>query len=97
MESELYPAAYFRGKLIEDVDLSRDGDYSVRAKGRLAVHGVSQERIIKTSISVKGKKMRARADFMVPLSDHDITVPRLVHQKIAEEIAVSVDAELTAQ
>ena len=47
LESDKFPRASFEGKIIEDIDLSRNGSYTIRAKGNLTVHGVVQERIIK--------------------------------------------------
>src|ERR1043165_8743752 len=40
MESVRFPEAAFLGKIIEDVDLTKNGAYLVRAKGRLLVHGL---------------------------------------------------------
>lgn len=94
MESDKFPKASFAGKIIEQIDWATDGTYSVRAKGKLKVHGVEQERIIKSQVVVAGKKIHINSSFTVPLSDHNITIPRIVYQKIAEEIAVTIDADL---
>lgn len=94
MESKKFPKASFTGKIIEDIDFQKNGTYSVRAKGKLNIHGVEQERIIKSQLDVSGDKIRVQAAFNVPLADHNITIPKIVYQKIAEEIAVTVDAEL---
>lgn len=94
METKKYPKASFSGKIIEDVDFQKNGTYSVRAKGKLSIHGVEQERIIKSQLEVNGNKLRVQSNFKVPLADHNITIPKVVYQKIAEEIAVTVDAEL---
>lgn len=94
METDKYANATFTGKIIEKIDFNRDGVYPVRVKGKLAIHGVEQERIIKGTLEVSGRKLRAKASFSVPLTDHNITIPKIVHQKIAEEIAVNVEAEL---
>ncbi|MBK6966366.1 MAG: YceI family protein [Bacteroidales bacterium] len=53
IEAGKYPQSTFKGKIIEQVDLSVDGDYQVRAKGVLNIHGIDQERIIKADIKVK--------------------------------------------
>ncbi|HND88454.1 MAG TPA: YceI family protein, partial [Saprospiraceae bacterium] len=94
LESVKYPRATFTGKIIEKVDFQQDGTYTVRAKGQLSVHGVEQERIIKSTLELKGRRLIIRSSFSVPLSDHSISIPKIVHQKIAEEIQVSVEAEL---
>lgn len=92
LESSKYPEATFTGKIIEDVDLMKPGTYQVRAKGKLSIHGRTQERIIRTEIISEGDKLTARSDFLVPLSDHHIEVPKIVYQKIAQEIKVNVRA-----
>lgn len=94
LESRKYPKATFQGKIIEKVDFQKDGVYTIRAKGKLTIHGVEQERIIRSQLEVRGQRLRIKSDFTVRLVDHDISIPRVVHQKIAEEIMVSVDAVL---
>jgi len=94
MESSLFPEAYFSGKIIEDIDLARDGQYQIRAKGKLKIHGVEQERIIRVSIESGAGKMIVRSDFPVLLSDHNIKIPKVVNNKLAPEINVSVNATL---
>ncbi|MCK6693291.1 MAG: YceI family protein, partial [Thermoanaerobaculia bacterium] len=88
METSKYPGSTFTGKIIEKINFEQDGSYPVRAKGKLLIHGVEQERIIKGTLEVKGQKLRIQATFTVPLTDHNITIPKIVHQKIAEEITV---------
>ena len=95
MESNKYPDASFSGKIIEDIDLTVPGTYIARAKGQLKIHGKTQERIIRVEMISTGTEITAKADFLVPLTDHQIEVPRIVNQKIAEEIKVSVKATLS--
>lgn len=95
METDKYPTATFTGKIIEQVDLAVPGTYQVRAKGQLTIHGRSKERIIKTELITTGSEIRATTHFLVPLVDHEIEVPRIVNQKIAEEIEVKVEATLS--
>lgn len=94
LESEKYPEATFQGKVIEDIDFSIDGNYEVRAKGRLTIHGREMERIIRCSVMVKNKKINIVSHFSILLSEHNIKVPKVVHEKIASEINVEVSAEL---
>ena len=94
METKRFPKATFSGKIIEKTDFSQNGTYTVRAKGLLNIHGVEQERIIKSTLEVKNGQLRIKSQFTVPLSDHNISIPKIVHQKIAEEIKVTVEAVL---
>lgn len=94
MESSQFSTATFLGKIIEPVDLSQDGDYIVRAKGKLTIHGVEQERIIKSSVKVLDGVIDIRSSFTVLLHEHDIDIPRIVFQKIAEEIKVELSGRM---
>jgi len=91
-----YPKLSFTGKIIEHIDFQQNGKCSVRAKGKLIAHGVEQERIIRCDLEVIGNKLRVQSKFTVPLADHNISIPRIVNQKIAEEVSINVDAELVA-
>jgi len=97
LESDRYPAATFSGKIIEKVNFTAPGTYTVRAKGKLTVHGIEQERIIKSELTVSGAALTVRAAFTVLLDEHDITIPKIVYQKIAEEIEVEVEAVFTPE
>lgn len=96
METTLYPNATFSGKIIEDIDFTVNGTYEVRAKGNLTVHGVAQERIIRADLIIKDGKLSVKSDFTVLLSEHNIPIPKVVHEKLASEIKVEVKADLIA-
>ena len=72
METEKIPEALFSGKIIEDVNMSVNGTYTIRAKGMLSIHGILQERIIKSDVEVKNGVMKIKSKFTVLLSDHNI-------------------------
>ncbi len=95
LETDKYPEATFSGKIIEHVDLRKAGTYMVRAKGQLTIHGRVKERIIRVELISTGTAIKARTVFFVPLIDHQIEVPRIVNQKIAQEIEVTVEALLS--
>lgn len=97
MESERYSNVNFSGKIIEQINFDQDGTYEVRAKGDLDIHGVKQNRIIKSTIVIKGGTLTIESHFRVPLSDHNISIPSIVSQKIATEIAVDFNASMKKQ
>ena len=94
VESDKFPDASFKGKIIEDQDLTVNGTYELRAKGVLTIHGVSQERIIKSYVTVNNNIITLKSSFSVLLSDHNIPIPKVVYQKLANEIKVDVNATL---
>jgi hypothetical protein len=94
MESDIYPLTSFKGKIIEDVDFNVPGVYQLRAKGYLTVHGIVKERIIRAQLTTAAEGLQLESKFTVLLKDHNIRVPKVVHEKIASEIKVEVKAEL---
>lgn len=97
MESDRYPKARFSGKIIEPVDFSTNGSHQVRAKGELEIHGQKQTRIIKSTLVIDNGIVRIESRFLVPLTDHNISIPSIVSQKIATEIEVEFEATLAPQ
>ncbi len=94
LETNLYPSATFKGKIIEEVDLGVPGQYRVRAKGKLNIHGLDNDRIIRCDVSVEPGKIRVEAEFTVFLDNHDIKIPSIVNQKIAQEIQVKINFDM---
>jgi len=94
METTKFAAATFKGKIIEDLDFSKNGSVTVRAKGNFSIHGVDKEKIIKVKITIKDKEILVDTSFEVPLEDHNIKIPKVVNQKIASVILVEVKATL---
>ena len=94
MESEKFPNSTFNGKIIEEVDFMQPGNMRVRAKGKLLIHGIMQDRIIRCNVTVGSAGIEVNAEFTVPLEDHDITIPSIVQQKIAEITDVKISFSL---
>lgn len=90
MESDKFPKSTFSGKINENIDWAKDGENKVTVTGKLTIHGVGQERTIPATISIKGDKVSAKSEFMVKTADHKIEIPKLVWEKIAEEIKINV-------
>lgn len=96
MESGKYPYASFKGKVEPSIDINKDGNYPVKARGVLTVHGVSKSREIPGRITVRDGKARVTTSFDVACTDHHIKIPTLVIMKVAEVINVKVDAQLSS-
>lgn len=94
LESSEFPQATFSGKIIELIEYGKPGNYNVRAKGILDVHGVKTERIIKCTVEVKKNELIIRASFTMTLQDYNIKIPRIVNQKISPEILIEIEATL---
>ncbi|WP_299455199.1 YceI family protein [uncultured Microscilla sp.] len=94
MESNKYPNAVFRGQLDGNYDLTKEGTYQVKAKGKLDIHGVKKDRTVPATIIVKNGLANFKAQFIVKPADHGIKIPKVVAGKIANEIKVNIQSEL---
>ncbi|MBS1925497.1 MAG: YceI family protein [Bacteroidetes bacterium] len=94
MESNQYPNASFSGKIIEDLQIDNDGDFTIRAKGLLTIHGVARERIIKCLLKISKGVIAVSSNFTVQLAEHNIPIPKIVYEKLASEIKVEVNATM---
>lgn len=95
MESDKFPTASFKGKLSDNIDLSKSGTYPVAASGVLEVHGVKQNRTIKGTITNQNGIVTLSSQFQVLCKDHHIDIPQIVFKKIAESIDIKVSATYT--
>ena len=94
MESEKYPNATFKGNIEGEYNLQKDGIYEVVAVGDLEIHGKTQARKIPSQIIVTHGKASIKSTFDVKLEDHDIEIPSIMFQKIAEVIKVDIYSDL---
>lgn len=96
MESDKFPQAVFKGKIQEKIDPAKDGTYPINVTGTLEVHGVKQNRTIPGKLVISGGSVSMSSTFNVLCKDHNIEIPKLVFQKIAETIQVQVSAVYSA-
>ena len=94
VESEKYPSAIFKGKINEKIDFTKDGEYKVTVTGILSLHGVDKERKQEGTIAVKGSEISMATKFNIHIADHNIKVPSLYVQNIAEDVEVKLNATL---
>lgn len=96
VESHKYPKAEFRGSIVNnsDVDYTKDGTYTVRAKGQLSLHGVTRDMEVPATLQVQGGKIEGNATFPVRVADYRITIPSLMKDKISNTVNVTVQVKL---
>jgi len=92
MESDKFPKASFKGKVQENVDVTKDGAYPITVVGDLTVHGITQKRKIPGQLIVKNGVISMSSEFIVKCADHHISIPQIVFHNIAESIQMNVSA-----
>ncbi|MEO8147459.1 MAG: YceI family protein [Bacteroidia bacterium] len=91
MESNKYPDATFNGKINEDINFAKDGEYKITATGQMTIHGVEKKVTHAGTLSVKSGKIELRSAFNVVIKDYNIEIPTIVFQHIADTIAVKLN------
>jgi YceI-like domain len=96
IESSKYPKAEFKGEIkdISKVDFTKDGSYIVKVKGKLTLHGESNDVEADAKISIQGGKIKANAGFAVKLADYKVSVPGLVADKVSKVAKIDVSCSL---
>lgn len=90
MESDKYVDARFSGKVNEDIDWKKDGTYNITVTGKLIVHGVDRERTIPGTVTIKGGVINISSKFDIACKDHNVKIPSVMSEKIAEVVSVTV-------
>lgn len=96
VESDKFPKATFKGQIDNhaNVKWTTDGTYPVVVNGKMTLHGITKDLVAKGTVYVKGGKPALTSDFLVKLSDYAIKIPSVVGTKIANEVKISVNANL---
>lgn len=90
LESERYPYAYFQGELVAPFPYMQPGAYAVSAQGILEIHGVRKERVLSGVYEVlPGGQLKLTGKFFVAPAEHKIKLPRMLWEKIADQVEVS--------
>ena len=93
MESAKYPKSVFKGRItnLDKINFAANGTYPADITGKLTIHGVTREISTKGTFTVKDGKIQSSAGFLVKPADYNIAIPKLVSDKIAKDIKVSVE------
>ena len=94
VESSKYPKTSFAGTItnLSDVNFQKDGTYKTNVKGNLTLHGVTKEIEAPATITVQGGTVKGSSTFNVAPEDYKIEIPRLVREKIAKQIKVTINS-----
>ncbi|NNF01783.1 MAG: YceI family protein [Bacteroidia bacterium] len=95
LETHEYRFAVFKGKVNEKIDYMKNGEHKVTCTGMLKLHGVEKEYTVKGGIKINDDSITYSTKFNVRLEDHDIKIPKIVFQNIAEVVEVSASSKLS--
>jgi hypothetical protein len=95
-ESDKFPKAEFKGQITNNSEIkyTADGTYTVKAKGKLTIHGVTKDIETTGTITVKKGKITTVSTFNIQLPDYSIKVPGVYRSQISDNIKITVDCSL---
>lgn len=96
MESETYPKAVFRGVLKEFNADQKEGTSQYTLEGTISMHGVSQKLSVPIALKSEAGNYYLTSSFKLRPEDFEIDIPKVVANKIAQEVIVSVALPLNA-
>lgn len=90
METGKFPKSEFKGKIddVKDIDWQRPTVQTITVSGTLIIHGVAKERTFSVTLHRKDRAIVAETKFSIPLADHNIDRPKLLWEKLAENVNV---------
>ena len=95
MESHDFPKATFRGVIENWLDFKLSNQsQNISVKGTLTIHGVSKKISVSGTIRQDRDQIKGVAFFDISPSDYNIKIPRVVRDKIAKTIQISVNVKL---
>ncbi len=94
VESDKFPYCTFKGKVDNQIDLSKDGEHKVTVTGTMELHGVTKNVTIEGTITKSGDEIRFYSKFKIKVADYNIKVPSMYIQNIAEVVDVTIKSTL---
>jgi len=95
-ESNLFPKATFKGK-VSELDLNSDKT-SYTISGELTFHGVTKAlKDVPLTITKTDGIINISGEFVSKASDFNIEIPKIVSNKIAQDVVVSFEFNLEKQ
>ncbi len=96
IESEKYPKSVFKGNLNDfDVAKLNENWQEVGVDGKLKLHGKEKQIHLNAMLKMVDGLIFMKGSFIVAPSDFDIEIPKLVRNKIAKEVTVTLNFEFT--
>lgn len=90
LQSNQFPRADFKGTItnIASVNFAKDGNYPVKVKGDLTLHGVTRPVSADGNIQIAKGKPLAKANFSIIIKDFGVNAP-----DVTEKVTITVNCQ----
>jgi polyisoprenoid-binding protein YceI len=92
MESEKFPKASFKGKIVTMpvINMTANGSYTIQTEGELTIHGITKKISVPGKLTVSNGKITGVSSFKIILSDYNVQIPGVVAEKFSKETVINV-------
>ncbi|MBT8326553.1 MAG: YceI family protein [Bacteroidia bacterium] len=99
MESTKFPKSTFSGTIvnIDAFNIEKNGTYTSPVSGKLTIKDVTKTVEALGTFIVKDGVINAKASFNVNPEDYNISIPKMVSEKISRDLKISVDVDYSHQ
>jgi len=97
MESDKFHKATFKGEIlnIDSINLNKNGICSVRVKGDITIKGITKNIEVPGKLIIENGQINAISEFELSISDFNISVPRIVENRVAKIVKLKVNMNYT--
>ena len=88
MESDKFPQATFKGKILQDISNGTDNGMNVDVSGKLTIHGVTKDIRFKASLSKQNDFTVVKTKITVIFKDYGIDDPSIITKSVAKDVEV---------
>lgn len=88
LESDKFPTATFKGKILQDISNSFTTETEVDVSGQLTIHGVSKEVAFKAKLLKQEELLLVKAKLLVLFKDFNIDEPSILSKSVAKDVEV---------
>ncbi|MBS1621370.1 MAG: YceI family protein [Bacteroidetes bacterium] len=96
VESDKFPKSEFEGLIVNnnEINYTANGTYTAKVKGKLTLHGITNDVETTGSVIIKDGKVHTNSIFTILLADYKISIPADVRNSISNTIKITVDCGL---
>lgn len=93
MESDKFPHATFKGKIVQNISNITD-EIEAEAIGKMTIHGVPNEIKVKVNISEKEGYTVVKCKIPVVFEDYKVEEPSILSKSVAKDVLINVNVYL---
>jgi polyisoprenoid-binding protein YceI len=92
VESDKFPQATYKGKIVEKVDFTMTGKLKLMTTGKLNIHGEERDISESGELEIKKDTLILETKMFIAIADYKIAIPQLLFNNIADTVEVKLKA-----